>query len=216
MEIQGDASIDCPHMRTLAAALLLLAGCPEEKEDYKSQKPPEEVAREKAPPPPPKKKKAKAPEDLGSCTLTVSGQMSAEQTVKGGKQATNVSYWYTPEERKNMMGVDGYVISCSGEKFRFQILPAGGRPDGMPFAPKTYTFTKGKSDGASVMVAFGQATMSDANGVVEITELDNRHIAGTVDISGKIVPGNKQINVKGSFNYICPNLSACDFGDAPQ
>jgi hypothetical protein len=63
------------------------------------------------------------------------------------------------------------------------------------------------------MVAFGQATMADASGVVEITELDNRHIAGTVDISGKIVPGNKQIKVTGKFNYICPGLSACDFGE---
>ena len=218
MEIHCGASIDCPHMRTLAAATLgiLLAGCPESKEDYKSQKPPEEAARDKAPPPPPKKKKAKAPEDLGSCNLTVTGQMSAEQTAKGGKSATNVSYWYTPEERKNMMGVDGYVISCSGDKFRFQLLPGGGKPDGMPFAPKKFTFAKGKSDGASVMVAFGQATMDAATGTVDITAIDNRHIAGTVDISGKIVPGNKQINVKGSFDYICPGLSACDFGDAKE
>jgi hypothetical protein len=203
-------------MRTLAAALIVLAGCPEAKEDYTKERPPEEVAREKAPPKPPPKKKMGPPADLGSCNLTVSGQMSAEQTAKGGKSATNVSYWYTPEERKNMMGVDGYVISCSGEKFRFQILPAGGKPDGMPFGPKKYTFTKGKSDGASVLVAFGQATIDGTNGTVDITALDNRHIAGTVDISGKIVPGNKQITVKGSFDYICPGLSACEFGDTPQ
>ncbi len=199
-------------MRKLLAVLIVLTGCPEAKEDYEKDRPPTEAERK--PPPPPPKKKAKAPTDLGKCELTVTGQMQAEQTALGGKQATNVSYWYTPEERKNMMGVDGYVISCSGEKFRFQILPGGGTPDGMPFAPKKFTFTKGKSDGASVMVAFGQATMSDANGVVEITELDNRHIAGTVDISGKIVPGNKQIKVTGNFNYVCPGLSACDFGEA--
>ncbi|MBA3458394.1 MAG: hypothetical protein H0T46_00415 [Deltaproteobacteria bacterium] len=198
-------------MRKLLAVLIVLAGCPEGKEDYEKEKPKSEAERK--PPPPPAKKKAKPPADLGKCELTVTGQMQAEQTVVGGKQATNVSYWYTPEERKNMMGVDGYVISCSGEKFRFQILPGGGTPDGMPFAPKKFTFTKGKSDGASVMVAFGQATMSDATGTVDITELDNRHIAGTVDISGKIVPGNKQIKVTGSFNYICPGLSACDFGE---
>jgi hypothetical protein len=203
-------------MRKLLAVLILLSGCPEAKEDYTKDKPQEEVDRARTPPPPPPKKKAKPPEDLGSCNLTVTGQMQAEQTVKGGKQATNISYWYTEAERKNMMGVDGYVISCSGEKFRFQILPGGGKPDGMPFAPKTFTFAKGKSDGASVMVAFGQATMSDASGTVAITAIDNRHVAGTVDISGKIVPGNKQINVKGSFDYVCPGLSACDFGDAPQ
>jgi len=200
-------------MRTLLPLVILLAGCPESKEDYKKDKPQEDT---RPPPPPPQKKKVKAPEDLGKCTLSVTGQMTADQEVKGGKTATNISYWYTPEERKNMMGVDGYVVSCSGEKFRFQILPGGGKVDGMPFAPKTFKFAKGKSDGASVLVAFGQATMSDAAGTVDITALDLRHIAGTVDISGKIVPGNKQINVKGSFDYICPGLSACDFGDAPQ
>jgi hypothetical protein len=202
-------------MRKLLAVLILLSGCPEAKEDYTKDKPQAEIDRASKPPPPPPKKRAKPPEDLGSCNLTVTGQMQAEQTAKGGKAATNVSYWYTEAERKNMMGVDGYVISCSGDKFRFQILPGGGKPDGMPFAPKTFTFTKGKSDGASVMVAFGQATMSDANGTVAITAIDNKHIAGTVDISGKIVPGNKQISVKGSFDYVCPGLSACDFGDAP-
>jgi hypothetical protein len=203
-------------MRKLVALLVLLAGCPEKKEDYESQKPPVEVERERAAAAPVKKKKAGPPADLGKCTLTVSGGITAEQTAVGGKSAANVAYWYTPEERRNMMGVDGYVVSCSGEKFRFQLLPGGGKLDGMPFAPKTFKFAKGKSDGASVMIAFGQATMSDANGTVDVTALDNRHIAGTVDLSGKVVPGNKQITIKGSFDYVCPGLSACDFGDAPQ
>jgi len=201
-------------MRKLVALLLLLSGCPEKKEDYESQKPVAEVDRAKAPPPP-VKKRAAPPADLGKCTLTVSGGITAEQTAVGGKAATNVAYWYKPEERKNMMGVDGYVVSCSGDKFRFQLLPGGGKLDGMPFAPKTFTFAKGKSDGASVMIAFGQATMADANGTVAVTAIDLKHIAGTVDLSGKVVPGNKQITIKGSFDYVCPGLSACDFGDAP-
>ena len=201
-------------MRKLVVLLVLLAGCPE-KEDYTKQKPPAEVERDKAPAPV-KKKKAGPPADLGKCTLTVSGGITAEQTAVGGKAATNVAYWYTPAERRNMMGVDGYVVSCSGDKFRFQLLPGGGKADGMPFAPKTFKFAKGKSDGASIMIAFGQATMSDANGTVDVTAIDNRHIAGTVDLSGKVVPGNKQITIKGSFDYVCPGLSACDFGDAPE
>lgn len=203
-------------MRKLVAILLVLSGCPEAKEDYTKEKAPAEVDRASVPVKPPPKKKVGPPADLGKCTLTVSGGITAEQTAVGGKAATNVSYWYAPEERRNMMGVDGYVVSCSGEKFRFQILPGGGKLDGMPFSPKKFTFAKGKSDGASVMIAFGQATMSDATGTVEVTALDNRHIAGTVDVSGKVVPGNKQIRIQGSFDYICPGLSACDFGDAPQ
>lgn len=203
-------------MRKLVPLLLVLAGCPESKEDYTKEKPPTaaEVARDK-PPAPPVKKRAPPPADLGKCTLTVAGGITAEQTAVGGKAATNVAYWYKPEERKNMMGVDGYVVSCSGEKFRFQLLPGGGKLDGMPFAPKTFKFTKGKSDGASVMIAFGQATLSDATGTVDVTAIDLRHIAGTVDLAGKVVPGNKQITIKGSFDYVCPGLSACDFGEAP-
>ena len=106
-------------MRKLVAILLVLSGCPEKKEDYTKEKPQAEIDRANTPVKPPPKKKMGPPADLGSCTLTVTGGMTAEQTAKGGKTATNVSYWYTPEERKNMMGVDGYVISCSGDKFRF-------------------------------------------------------------------------------------------------
>ena len=206
-------------MRSLLAVstvVVSLVACGPEKEDYTKQKPEQEAARNEAPPPPPKPKKAAPPTDLGTCNLEVTGGITASQTSPGGKDATNVAYWYSPEERKNMMGVDGYVVNCKGDKFRFSLLPGGGTPDGMPFKPKKFTFAKGKSDGASVMVAFGQATLADPSGTVEITAIDLRHIAGTVDLSGKVVPGNKAIKITGSFDLVCPGLSACDFGDAPQ
>jgi hypothetical protein len=206
------------HKLTLITMCALVSGCPETKEDYTKQKP-EEVAaaaRDNAPPPPQRPKKNPPPADLGTCNLSVSGGITAQQTSPGGKEATNVAYWYLAEERKNMMGVDGYVVNCKGDQFRFSLLPGGGTLDGMPFAPKKFTFVKGKSDGANVMMAFGQATLADPNGTVEITAIDKRHIAGTVDLAGKVVPGNKQIKVTGSFDLVCPGLSACDFGDAPQ
>jgi len=205
-------------MRTfiIATSALVLAGCPEGKEDYTKQKPEEVAAQSREPPPPPKAKKNPPPADLGTCNLTLSGAMTAEQTTPGGKDATNVAYWYTADERKNMMGVDGYVVNCKGEKLRFSLLPGGGKLDGMPFAPKKFTFAKGKSDGASVMLAVGSATLGDPTGTIDITALDKTHIAGTVDIAGKMVPGNKAVKLTGSFNLICPGLSACDFGDAPQ
>ena len=84
-------------------------------------------------------------------------------------------------------------MNCTGDQFRFSLLPGGGRPDGMPLGPKKFTFTRGKSDGASVLVALGQATLADPNGTIEITALDLRHIAGTVELAGKVVPGNKMI-----------------------
>lgn len=197
----------------LGTSTLLLTGCPEKKEDYKQAAPAEEVAAapDKAPEPPPPPKKKGPPDDLGKCTIEVTGAMKAQQTSAGGQKATNVSYWYTPEERQNMMGVDGYVVNCNGDQFRFSLLPGWGKPDGMPFGPKKFTFTRGKSDGANVMMAFGQATLADPNGTVEITALDKRHIAGTVELSGKVVPGNKPIKVTGSFDLICPGLSACEY-----
>ena len=177
------------------------------------------MARE-TPAAPAKKKKAPPPADLGNCTLAVTGAITLEQTSPGGNEATNVAYWYLASERRNMMGVDGYVVNCKGDKFRFSLLPGGGKLDGMPFGPKVFTFAKGKSDGASVMMTFGQVsekgqtTLADPSGTVEITALDVRHIAGTVNLTGKVIPGNRPVTVKGSFDLVCPGASACDFGDA--
>jgi hypothetical protein len=212
-------------MTKLAGIVLLFAAACSEKYEPSAADLAEEAAqakaRESAPAPVVKKRRAPPPADLGSCKIEVTGGITAEQTSPGGKEATNVAYWYAPEERKNMMGVDGYVVNCKGDKFRFSLLPGGGKLDGMPFAPKKFTFVKGKSDGASLMMMFGQATeksqvtLADANGTVDITAIDVRHIAGTIDITGKVVPGNKKIAVKGSFDLVCPGLSGCDFGEAP-
>jgi len=209
-------------MRTLVvvslSSLVCLAGCPE-KEDYTKQKPETSADRgasSDTPPPPPRKKKAGPPADLGKCTIDVSGALTGSQTSVGGKEATNVAYWYTEAERKNMMGVDGYVINCKGDQFKFSLLPGGGKLDGMPFAPKKFTFVKGKADGASVMMTFGPtASLADPSGTVEITSLDLTHIAGTIDLTGKVMPGKKDVKVSGTFDLVCPGLSACDFGDAP-
>jgi hypothetical protein len=127
----------------LAVVIVLTAGCGPEKEDYKKQAPVAEPERPKEMAPPPKK--IEVPKDLGKCTLTASGAVTAEQETPGGRPATNVSYWLTEDERKNMMGVDGFVITCQGEKIRFQIVPGGGKPDAMPFAPKKYEIKKGKA-----------------------------------------------------------------------
>src|ERR1700690_4132426 len=100
----------------LAVALVLVAACgTPEKEDYKKDKPVEETA----PPPTVKEKaavrKALTADELGTCHITASGAVTADQTTKGGKDATNISYWYTAEEQKSMMGVDGFVINCKGD-----------------------------------------------------------------------------------------------------
>jgi hypothetical protein len=164
------------------------------------------VEKPKAMPAPPKK--IEVPKDLGKCSLTASGAVTAEQETPGGRPATNVSYWFTEEERKNMMGIDGFVINCNGDKIHFQIVPAGGKPDAMPFAPKKYDIKKGRSDGASVNIGFGKDTMVDVNGTVDITAFDARHIAGTVDLTGKV---KGAVTVKGTFDLVCPGFKGCKY-----
>jgi len=196
-------------MRNAWVVVVVLVGCGPEKEDYKKQPPPAEVEKPKEMPPPPKK--IEMPKDLGKCSLTASGAVTEQQETPGGRPATNVSYWLTEEERKNMMGVDGFVVNCQGEKIRFQIVPGGGKPDAMPFAPKKYEIKKGKGTDAMVNVGFGKASLADANGSVDITAFDARHIAGTIDLSGKLAPGGGAVTLKGTFDLICPGFKGCKY-----
>ncbi|MBA3397007.1 MAG: hypothetical protein H0T89_30535 [Deltaproteobacteria bacterium] len=193
--------------KLLALSLAVLAGCPEKKEDYKNQAPPPEPEKPASLPPPPVKK-AEAPKDLGTCKLTASGAVTAEQTTPGGRPATNVSYWYDEAEKKNMMGVDGFVVNCNGPDIRFSLVPGGGKVDGMPFKPKKYEFKAGKGD-ANLMIGFGKATMDKPSGSVDITAFDGRHIAGTVDLEGKLVPGAGTVKLTGSFDLVCPGFKGC-------
>lgn len=199
------------HKVVVFACLLGGVGCESEK-DYLKQKPAEPAAEaepaEKKPPPPPPKKALK-PEEMGECKLTATGAVKAEQVTMGGQKATNVSYWYTEAERNNMMGVDGFAVNCHGPDIKFSIIPGGGKKDGMPFAPKKYVFKKGTGD-ASVMVNFGNKTMDAPAGTVDITAFDKTHIAGTVDLSGKLVPGGGTVKLTGSFDLKCPGFSGCE------
>src|SRR5215216_5769981 len=104
-------------MRIYLVGLLLCvswAAC-KSSDDYKKEQPP--PPPEKAPPPLPSQpapKKALTADELGTCTLEVSGAATGKQTTKGGREATNVSYWLSEDERKNMMGIDGFVVNCHG------------------------------------------------------------------------------------------------------
>ncbi len=198
-------------MHKLALLACLLVACKSD-EDYKKQKPPEpaaeETAAEKKPPPPPPKK-ALTPEEMGTCKLVATGAVKLEQSSLGGQKATNVSYWYTEAERNNMMGVDGFAVNCHGPDIKFSIIPGGGKKDGMPFAPKKYTFKKGTGD-ANVMVNFGNKTMDAPNGTVDVTAFDKKHIAGTIDLTGKLVPGGGSVKLTGTFDLRCPGFSGCE------
>jgi hypothetical protein len=193
-------------MMKMLALMAVIAACDTPpKPDYKKEMPVEE----KKPPPPPPPKKVLTTADLGTCHLTASGAVSADQTTPGGRTATNISYWFKPEEQKSMMGVDGFVINCNGPDIRFSMVPGGGKQDGMPFKPKKYEFKAGKGD-ANLMVGLGKATIASPNGTVDITAFDSHHIAGSIDISGKLAPGGGDEKLVGTFDLVCPGFSACD------
>ncbi len=204
-------------MTKLAVVALLLAACKPD-EDYKKQKPPEEAeptaAETKPAPPPPPKKKELTPEEMGTCTLKLSGAMTKEQTSMGGPNATRVSYWVSEEEKSKLAGVDGFVVRCDGPDIKFAILPGGGKKDGMPFTPKKYDFKKGTGSDASVMITLGPTlTFGDATGSVNVTAFDKKHIAGTIDLSGKLVGkpgGGGAVKLTGQFDLVCPGFSQCE------
>jgi hypothetical protein len=201
-------------MKNLAALLLLLMACKPD-EDYKKQKPPDEekpAATTETKPPPPPPKKALTPEELGKCELKATGAVTKEQTTFGGRPATNVTYWMSAEEKKNLMGVDGFAINCRGTDINFSMTPVG-KPELMPFAPKKYVFKKGHADGASVSVTFGPTvTLGDPDGSIDITAFDKKHIAGTVNLSGKLMGKGAKGNatLTGSFDFKCPGFAGCE------
>ena len=106
-----------------------------------------------------------------------------------------------------MMGVDGFVINCNGSDIHFSMVPGGGKQDGMPFKAKTYVFDKGKGD-ANLMIAFGKQSMTAPSGTINITQFDSHHIAGTIDLAGKVGAADEKLS--GQFDLVCPGLSACD------
>jgi hypothetical protein len=174
------------------------------KKDDKSETP---EAEKSSLPPPPVKKKALTEAELGNCHITATGAVPADQTTPGGRAATNISYWYSADEQKSMMGVDGFVINCNGSDIRFSMVPGGGKQDGMPFKAKTYVFDKGKGD-ANLMIGFGKQQLTNPSGTVNVTQFDSHHIAGTIDISGKLGAADEKLS--GTFDLVCPGLSACD------
>jgi hypothetical protein len=192
-------------------ALLLLAptSCKNHREEIEKELPPEPEAKAvpvKPMPAPPKK--APTPEELGSCKLTASGAVAKEQTTFGGRAATNVTYWMTEDEQKKLMGTDGFALNCSGPDIRFALIPSGKR-DGMPFKPKKYAVSKGTGD-ATVTVGFGKLTLDGISGTVDVTEFDKRHIAGTIDVRGKLVPGGGEVKLTGTFDLKCPGFGGCE------
>jgi hypothetical protein len=199
-------------MKKLLALVLLVACNSSASDDYiKNRKKDDKTDTAESDksnlPPPPVKKKALTEAELGTCHITATGAVPADQTSPGGRAATNISYWYSADEQKTMMGVDGFVINCNGSDIHFSMVPGGGKQDGMPFKAKTYAFTQGKGD-ANLMIAFGKQSLATPTGTIDITQFDSHHIAGTIELSGKLGAADEKLS--GTFDLVCPGLSACD------
>jgi hypothetical protein len=192
-------------MHKLLAASLFLVAC-SKNEDPK----PEPKAEVREPPPPepkPEPKPEPGPAIPDECTLTATGSQKFEQTSKGGRSTVNVSYWYKEKDREKMMGMPGFALHCHGTNIRFSIVPgATTNQETAPFGPKKYTFTKGKSD-ISISASVGGAPWEPTTGTIDITAFDARHIAGTIDLKGKI-DNKKALDLKGTFDYKCQG-TAC-------
>jgi hypothetical protein len=202
-------------MRTVLASLLALAACSNhtDKNGVPEGEPPPPDEKAAPPPtaaPPVAPKKVLSPDELGTCHLVASGAVTADQTTKGGRDAVNVSYWLSDAERKAMAGIDGFAVNCMGPDIKFRILPGGGKIDSMPFAPKKFEFAKGKGEAATLLVQFGKAQLGEATGAVDVTAFDSHHIAGTVDLTGKLAPGGGAVTLKGEFDLVCPGFKKCD------
>lgn len=192
-------------MHKLLAASLFLVAC--SKNEGQEQEPKVET-----PAPPPTEVKVvepKAPDGppiADECKLSATGSQKFEQVSKGGRSAVNVSYWYKQADRDKMMGLPGFAVHCNGTNMRFSIVPgATTNQETAPFAPKKYTFTKGKSD-ISVSASVAGTPWEPVTGTIDITAFDGRHIAGTIDLKGKI-DKKKALDVKGSFDYKCQGTS---------
>jgi len=193
-------------MHKLLAASLFFVAC-SKKEEAPPEPKPEPKQEAPKPPPEPEVKKETGPPIADECTLKGSGQMKFEQVSKGGRNAVNVSYWYKDKDRDKMMGLAGFAVHCHGSDFKFSIVPgAATNKDSAPFAPKKYTFAKGKSE-ISVSAFAGPVPWEPTTGTIDITAFDARHIAGTISLKGKL-DKKKPLDLEGSFDFKCQG-TAC-------
>lgn len=184
-------------MRLFVVALIsLCAACTSKHE------PPPPEPEKPAEPPPPRKKIG--PADFGSCTLTASGAHTAEETIAGDKKSVASKYWQSEYDR-GATPLPALTVNCSGKDIRLSFVSAPHAE--VPYGLKTYD-VGGKT---SELVLLGRAgdQLSDFRGQIVLNAFDNKHVAGTIDISAKQGRGNKRVTITGSFDFTCPGMAGC-------
>jgi hypothetical protein len=183
-------------MRLFVVTLIALCAC------SKHQPPPPPPPEKPAERPPPKKKIG--PTDFGSCTLKASGAFSAEETIQGDKKSAASKYWQSEDER-GATPIPALTINCNGKDLRLSIVSAPHAD--VPYGVKTFD-VEGKN---SEVVLLGRAgdQLSDFKGQVVLDAFDNKHVAGTINITAKQGRGSKRVTIEGSFDLTCPGMAGC-------
>jgi len=110
--------------------------------------------------------------DRGACELTVGGE--TEKVASGP------------------VGAD-LALNCIGKLGRVSFRP--GTP---PTAPTTYKIERTSHD-VVVLARARDKQLGNVEGTIDITALDARHVAGTIDLAG--TAGSARVTIAGSFDF---------------
>ncbi len=112
--------------------------------------------------------------DHGACELTVGGE-----TEKIAPTSPAVG--------------EGLSLNCIGKLGRVSFRP--GTP---PAGPTTYKIERTTHD-VVVLARAKDKQLGNVEGTIDITALDARHVAGTIDLSG--TAGSARVTITGSFDF---------------
>lgn len=148
-------------------------------------------------------------DEYGSCSATVSGDVSAEWTGNGGAAAVGTDYWYTEDELREQYEFFGdesrsfddvyasgepitalLLLNCGTSAPSVSFYPSNATTkDHVPFGPGSYEIAGGGDILGSADAEPGvftallslddDAVWGSTGGTFEITEWNAEHIAGT-------------------------------------
>jgi hypothetical protein len=172
--------------------LVAIAACG--KSDSYTPPPPVPEPPAAKPPPP----VVMAPQgDDGSCTLSVTGATTIDETAPATAES---KFWMDAVDRP----VAGFVVTCKGTKVRLLLVSSPNTA--VDYAAKTYS-VKGKNPEVSLMGRADKA-LSDFAGEVKITTFDPTHIAGSIEVSAKQDNGGT-VKITGTFDVKCAHSTKC-------
>ena len=153
-----------------------------------------------------------APNELGQCHVDVTGAETVSWDAGGGVAATLIDYWLAEDSREIMGDAFGFIVNCSsdlgyvgflgGSKASAETIPMGGGTYTLQDANNLDTVINGGID-----LEGSDALWSPRpGGTLEITALDDTHIAGTFDFSVYDLFGadDQELHVTGSLDFENP------------